>query len=112
MNARPSSLPVLVADRRLASGGGRRSMHGSNRPRFPHQVHLAGLECGTIGKPECLNCNSCHSVSKKDRAHKLPQSDICTGCHRDDAHEILPVLAAKPERIRERSVSTTINTSR
>ncbi|MBX3128243.1 MAG: hypothetical protein KF718_16080 [Polyangiaceae bacterium] len=68
-------------------------------PRFPHLVHLAGLECGTPGKPACLSCNSCHVVSEKDRAHKLPDQSLCTSCHRDDAHEALAVLDVKPARV-------------
>ena len=66
--------------------------------RFPHQLHLAGLACGGAGQPACLDCNSCHSVSKHDRASKLPAGEQCARCHRDDAHEVLPVLAAVPDR--------------
>ena len=68
-------------------------------PRFPHALHLAGLECGTPGKPACLSCASCHAVSERDRAHKLPQSELCAGCHHDDAHQVLSVLETRPERV-------------
>jgi hypothetical protein len=67
--------------------------------RFPHQVHLAELECGKPGKPNCLNCNSCHAVSKRDRSHKLPPGQICAECHRDESHDILAVLETKPVRV-------------
>ena len=67
-------------------------------PRFPHRLHLTGLDCGRPGQPQCLSCNSCHSVSERDRAHKLPQDELCKGCHQNDAHEVLPVLRVVPER--------------
>jgi hypothetical protein len=66
--------------------------------RFPHAVHLAGLDCGGPGEAECMSCNSCHAVSKRDRAHKLPDSDLCASCHRDDAHEVARLLAVVPAR--------------
>src|SRR5262245_17603413 len=68
-------------------------------PRFPHQLHLAGLDCGAEGKPACLTCNSCHAVSKRDRAHKLPENEVCANCHHEDAHEILPILKTEPHRV-------------
>jgi hypothetical protein len=68
-------------------------------PRFPHRVHLAGLPCGTEGTPACLSCASCHAVSQRDRAHKLPSDEICTSCHRDDAHEVLAILKTRPARV-------------
>lgn len=67
-------------------------------PRFPHGVHLSGVACGEEGQPACLDCNSCHAVSRQDRAHKLPESALCAGCHRGDAHEVRAVLAATPAR--------------
>jgi hypothetical protein len=67
-------------------------------PRFPHAAHLADLECGGPGQPACLSCNSCHAVSKKDRAHKLPETQICASCHRDEAHEVMRVLDTEPAR--------------
>jgi hypothetical protein len=67
-------------------------------PRFPHRLHLAGLECGQPGQPECLSCNSCHTVSKTDRAHRLPSEGACTSCHSGNAHEELAVLKTAPER--------------
>lgn len=68
-------------------------------PRFPHRVHLAELECGKPGKPDCLTCNACHAVSKRDRAHKLPEKELCARCHRDDAHDVMAVLGVVPERV-------------
>ena len=68
-------------------------------PRFPHRMHLAEIECGTEGKPECLTCASCHAVSERDRAHKLPQGELCIRCHREDAHEVLPLLRTRPQRV-------------
>ncbi len=67
-------------------------------PRFPHEVHLVGLECDEPGKPACLSCNSCHSPSERDRSHKLPSTALCESCHKNDAHELQSVLSAKPER--------------
>lgn len=68
-------------------------------PRFPHQSHLAGVACGAQGQPECLTCNSCHAVSQRDRAHKLPDGQLCAGCHRGDAHALKGVLQTEPERV-------------
>ncbi len=62
--------------------------------RFPHEHHLAGMDCGVPGKPACLSCNDCHAVSQKDRAHRLPEKEKCERCHRSDAHEVLSVLSA------------------
>ncbi|MEZ4219429.1 MAG: cytochrome c3 family protein [Polyangiaceae bacterium] len=67
-------------------------------PRFPHEHHLANMDCGGPGKPDCLNCNDCHSVAQKDRAHRLPDKAKCEHCHRDDAHQVLEILAAPPQR--------------
>jgi hypothetical protein len=68
-------------------------------PRFPHRTHLVTLECGEPGRPACLACSSCHTVSARDRAHQLPPDEICTRCHRDDAHEVLGVIDAEPARV-------------
>ncbi len=67
-------------------------------PRFPHQLHLAGLACGAPDKPACLSCNSCHAVSKDDRSHKLPPKAVCARCHTRDAKEAMAVLETVPER--------------
>jgi len=67
-------------------------------PRFPHRAHLAELDCGAPGKPYCLDCNSCHAVSKSDRAHKLPAAATCARCHGGDTRKVLAVFETKPER--------------
>ena len=74
------------------------SCQRTESPRFPHVVHLTGLECGAPGQPECLSCASCHSPAQKGRAHKLPEASLCEQCHRDDAHTVAQVLQTKPER--------------
>lgn len=66
--------------------------------RFPHAKHLAGVECGVEGKPKCLSCNNCHTVSKDDRAHRLPDEVMCSSCHKNDGNTIEAVLANVPER--------------
>jgi len=67
-------------------------------PRFPHAVHLVGLECGKPGQRACLSCSTCHSPSQRERVHKLPDERLCARCHRDDAHELRRVLAIVPDR--------------
>jgi Cytochrome c7 and related cytochrome c len=67
-------------------------------PRFPHQVHLTGIPCGAPGKPECLNCVSCHSVAVNDTNHRMPEAAVCDRCHKD-AHETRAVLAVTPVRV-------------
>lgn len=66
--------------------------------RFPHKVHLTGLDCGAPGKPACLSCNSCHAPSQRDREHKLPQQAVCESCHKTDTPRLLPILSAPPPR--------------
>jgi hypothetical protein len=68
-------------------------------PRFPHEFHLAKEACGQPGQPACLSCNTCHTVSERDRAHKLPEGEVCAGCHKKDAHDVIRVLKTKPERV-------------
>jgi hypothetical protein len=68
-------------------------------PRFPHRLHLTGLACGVPGKPKCLTCNSCHSVSQPAREYKLPSSELCQDCHRDEQRQILATLTLAPPRI-------------
>jgi hypothetical protein len=94
--ARRADVVLFVA---LAAAATLGACSDRKQPRFPHAVHLAGLPCGTPSTPECLDCNSCHAVSQLDREHKLPEGQTCARCHRDDAHDVLPVLATKPERI-------------
>jgi hypothetical protein len=53
-------------------------------PRFPHVEHLAEIECGVPGKPDCLNCASCHGVpDPKTRDLSPPSEQVCAPCHRD-----------------------------
>jgi hypothetical protein len=66
-------------------------------PRFPHQVHLAGIPCGAPGKPQCLSCVSCHDLVEHDSTHRIPDAQICDRCHKD-AHEVRAVLASTPPR--------------
>lgn len=66
-------------------------------PRFPHQVHVAGIPCGSPGKPQCLSCVSCHEVVKHDSHYRLPDAAVCDRCH-EDAHKSRAVLAVVPER--------------
>lgn len=96
--SRARGLPLIALLLALASATIAASCADRADPRFPHQVHLAGLACGGPGQPACLSCNSCHAVSQKDRAHKLPEGQICTSCHRDDAHEVMAALGTQPER--------------
>jgi hypothetical protein len=49
--------------------------------RFPHKAHLAGMECGSPGKPDCLSCASCHALSEREAAHRMPEQSLCDGCH-------------------------------
>jgi hypothetical protein len=68
---------------------------------FPHRQHLAELECGTPGKPECLSCASCHKGSKQEEgAWAEPSPERCTGCHEDAPaiwrRSVRPALAAVP----------------
>ena len=67
-------------------------------PRFPHRLHLTGLECGAPGKPACLSCTSCHSVADRERGHAFPEGELCVRCHRDGAHEILASLGGRAPR--------------
>jgi hypothetical protein len=65
-------------------------------PRFPHQLHLAGLACGTRGKPACLSCASCHSLSDRAPGQALPGASLCASCHRNDRRNLQAVLSATP----------------
>lgn len=49
--------------------------------RFPHVKHLTGIACGGPGLPDCLSCNSCHQLSRDNKA-AFPQKTLCTKCHR------------------------------
>jgi hypothetical protein len=67
-------------------------------PRFPHQVHLAGIACGSSGQPECLSCASCHALSERAEAHRMPEQTLCDACHNDAAHRDKVVLVSAPLR--------------
>jgi hypothetical protein len=74
----------------------------SEPPRFPHQVHLAGIPCGTPGTPACLSCVSCHDLARHDSGERspgarLPDGAVCDRCHRD-AHQSRAILAVAPVR--------------
>jgi hypothetical protein len=51
--------------------------------RFPHEQHLAEIECGKPGKPNCLTCNSCHKGEPDQSSWKKPPVAMCAsaGCH-------------------------------
>lgn len=66
--------------------------------RFPHQVHLAGLECGGPSQPNCLTCNTCHTPSEAKREAKLPASTQCEGCHAGETSMVAAVLSTAPHR--------------
>lgn len=68
---------------------------------FPHRTHLAALQCGGPGQPQCLSCVSCHQASPG--AHQEwspPTAQRCSGCHEDEhtifRHSVRPALAALP----------------
>jgi hypothetical protein len=67
-------------------------------PRFPHEVHLAKLECGAPGQPACLTCRSCHAEATGGQARTSPQLGTCARCHRDDSGRLQATLARTPER--------------
>lgn len=67
-------------------------------PRFPHAKHLTQAACGGPGQPECLRCNGCHSPSREDRPHRLPEASLCDRCHVEDRARVHRVLAQTPER--------------
>ena len=98
MTRSPSTLPLSVLILGLALSAVLAACADRSAPRFPHRMHLAELDCGKPGKPDCLSCNSCHAVSERDRAHKLPQPDLCANCHRSDAHAVRAVFATDPPR--------------
>lgn len=51
---------------------------------FPHRQHLANLECGGEGQPQCLTCLSCHRDEAGHGSWSAPTAARCEGCH-DDA---------------------------
>lgn len=56
----------------------------TGQSRFPHRVHLVGLECGTAGQPDCLSCLSCHQAEPGGEPGK-PFQDACRECHASSA---------------------------
>ncbi|MBI3178867.1 MAG: cytochrome c3 family protein, partial [Deltaproteobacteria bacterium] len=68
---------------------------------FPHWQHLAELECGTPGTPDCLSCANCHKSSdKKEGVWAQPTPERCEHCHEDAAvlwrQSVRPPLATLP----------------
>ena len=68
---------------------------------FPHRMHLASLECGGPGQPQCLSCLSCHQ--SKEGGHQdwsPPTAQRCSGCHKNEQqifqHSVRPALAMVP----------------
>lgn len=74
--------------------------------RFPHELHLAHVECGAPGRPRCVSCTSCHQPEPGDvEPSHAPDVARCVDCHPGDSSERL--LAASrghaergPERVR------------
>ncbi len=66
--------------------------------RFPHRAHLAQMQCGGEGQPECLSCLSCHVETHGNFA--LPSEAKCASCHEDGAtrwrHAQRPAVAEVP----------------
>ena len=112
MTRLPSSLPLALLVLGCDLGRGARSLRRSQaQPRFPHRVHLAELDCGKPGKPDCLSCNSCHAVSERDRAHKLPNSRALRGLpSRRRSRDPRRARHQTAARVRRRSTSTTTST--
>lgn len=65
--------------------------------RFPHLTHLAGLSCGTPGRPACLTCNSCHFASSAAASSARADSARCGTCHQADAAVVKRVIERVPE---------------
>jgi len=68
-------------------------------PRFPHELHLAGLACGGKGEPACLSCNNCHALANRNAGHAMPSVDRCTQCHGSDRRMPEAVVSATPARL-------------
>ena len=70
---------------------------------FPHRTHLAKIECGGPGQPQCLSCISCHQGdTTRHDAWAQPTAQSCAGCHQDKntdelwQHSVRPALATLP----------------
>jgi len=59
-------------------------------PRFPHVVHLSGIQCGGRGLPDCLTCNTCHRLASEKR-QAFPEKKLCLGCHKPSESSDLSV---------------------
>lgn len=71
--------------------------------RFPHQLHLAEIECGKPGKPDCLTCNSCHTGDPDvAAAWNKPPVAVCGECHekKDEPNEKYAIVLRPPEAAR------------
>lgn len=66
------------------------------RVRFPHELHLAGLNCGTKEQPECLSCASCHDPKRESAGFALPELSTCTKCHQQSETAKLATLRPPP----------------
>jgi hypothetical protein len=66
--------------------------------RFPHKMHLAGIDCGGAGQAACLSCASCHALSEREGAHRLPEQATCDKCHTAAAHRNEVRVPSPPPR--------------
>ncbi|MEW6431996.1 MAG: cytochrome c3 family protein [Myxococcota bacterium] len=68
--------------------------------RFPHELHLAEIECGKPGAPDCLSCNSCHAGTPDQATWVKPTQAVCAKCHEESqakyAIATRPDAAARP----------------
>ncbi len=69
--------------------------------RFPHELHLAGIECGSPGKPDCLSCATCHTGAPDQATWVKPPEAVCARCHAANtaatyARSLRPAVAARP----------------
>ncbi|MCC6333715.1 MAG: hypothetical protein IT380_06980 [Myxococcales bacterium] len=64
--------------------------------RFPHQLHLAEIECGKPGKPDCLTCNSCHGGEPEVSSWVKPPQSMCAKCHDQAGDEKKYAIATRP----------------
>lgn len=81
------------------------SCHRQWGARFSHRLHLAELDCGQAGQPQCLSCSSCHSdpayresgeplatqtdAWKQRPGPQRPQVATCSPCHQQASEELL-----------------------
>jgi Cytochrome c7 and related cytochrome c len=67
--------------------------------RFQHLTHLVGVACGAPGKPACLDCNSCHSLSPQGSPHSRGDATLCASCHHSNQGQVSELLA-RPRQIK------------